>query len=80
MKSSYTKRALAFWLAVAMVATSAPMAFAREPDSVPPASTTTSGTTVTAATSVHHIKLNQESVTVTGKDAQSVTVLSLIHI
>lgn len=74
MKSSYTKRALAFWLAVAMVATSAPMAFAREPDSVPPASTTTSGTTVTAATSVHHIKLNQESVTVTGKDAQSVTV------
>lgn len=28
MKSSYTKRALAFWLAVAMVATSAPMAFA----------------------------------------------------
>lgn len=49
MRSSYTKRALAFWLAVAMVATSAPMAFAREPDSVPPASTTTSGTTVTAA-------------------------------
>lgn len=41
MKSSYTKRALAFWLAVAMVATSAPMAFAREPDSVPAASTTT---------------------------------------
>lgn len=41
MKSSYTKRALAFWLAVAMVATSAPMAFAREPDRVPPASTTT---------------------------------------
>ena len=30
MKSSYTKRALAFWLAVAMVATSAPMAFAAE--------------------------------------------------
>lgn len=44
MKSSYTKRALAFWLAVAMVATSVPMAFAREPDSVPPASTTTSST------------------------------------
>ncbi len=43
MKSSYTKRALAFWLAVAMVATSAPMAFAREPDSVPPASTTQNG-------------------------------------
>lgn len=30
MKSSYTKRALAFWLAVAMVATSAPMAFAAD--------------------------------------------------
>ena len=43
MKTSYTKRALAFWLAVAMVATSAPMAFAREPDSVPPASTTLEG-------------------------------------
>lgn len=43
MKSSYTKRVLAFWLAVAMVATSAPMAFAREPDSVPPASTTSEG-------------------------------------
>lgn len=43
MKSSYTKRALAFWLAVAMVATSAPMAFAREPDSVPLASTTQNG-------------------------------------
>ena len=43
MKTSYTKRALAFWLAVAMLATSAPMAFAREPDSVPPASTTLEG-------------------------------------
>lgn len=32
MKTSYTKRALAFWLAVAMVATSAPMALALEPD------------------------------------------------
>lgn len=50
MKSSYTKRALAFWLAVAMVATSAPMAFATEPDSVQSASTTPSGTPVTAAT------------------------------
>lgn len=30
MKSSYTKRALAFWLAVAMVATSAPVAFAAD--------------------------------------------------
>lgn len=74
MKSSYTKRALAFWLAVAMVATSAPMAFATEPDSVQSASTTPSGTTVTAATSVHHIKLNQESVTVNGSAIPSVTV------
>ena len=75
MKSSYTKRALAFWLAVAMVATSAPMAFATgmAPGATSP-TVTTSDTTVTAATSVHHIKLNQESVTVTGKDAQSVTV------
>lgn len=75
MKSSYTKRALAFWLAVAMVATSAPMAFATgmTPGTTSP-TVTTSDTTVTAATSVHHIKLNQESVTVTGKDAQSVTV------
>lgn len=39
MKSSYTKRALAFWLAVAMVATSAPMAFAAA--SASPASTVT---------------------------------------
>ena len=75
MKSSYTKRALAFWLAVAMVATSAPVAFATgmAPGATSPI-VTTSDTTVTAATSVHHIKLNQESVTVTGKDAQSVTV------
>lgn len=41
MKSSYTKRALAFWLAVAMVATSAPMAFATA--STSPTSTTTEG-------------------------------------
>lgn len=42
MKSSYTKRALAFWLAVAMVATSAPMAFATgmTPGTTPPVSTT----------------------------------------
>lgn len=76
MKTSYTKRALAFWLAVAMVATGAPMAFATGtvPGTTPPASTTTSGTTVTVATSVHHIKLNQESVTVNGESVPSVTV------
>ena len=46
MKSSYTKRALAFWLAVAMGATSAPMAFATEtvPGTTSPASTTTNST------------------------------------
>lgn len=67
MKSSYTKRALAFWLAVAMVATSAPMAFAREPDSVPPASTTTSGTTVTAeATEIKKVTISKNTVTVDG--------------
>lgn len=75
MKSSYTKRALAFWLAVAMVATSAPMAFAREPDSVPPASTTTSGTTVTAAEqiTIDHIGLAESGkVTVDGSSEKIV--------
>ena len=75
MKSSYTKRALAFWLAVAMVATSAPMAFAREPDSVPPASTTTSGTTVTAAEqiTIDHIGLaDSGKVTVDGSSEKIV--------
>ncbi len=75
MKSSYTKRALAFWLAVAMVATSAPMAFAREPDSVPAASTTTSGTTVTAAEqiTIDHIGLAESGkVTVDGSSEKIV--------
>ena len=77
MKSSYTKRALAFWLAVAMVATSAPMAFAREPDSVPPASTTTSGTTVTATEqiTIDHIGLAESGkVTVDGSSEKIVQV------
>lgn len=45
MKSSYTKRALAFWLAVAMVATSAPMAFATgmAPGATSPVPTTQNG-------------------------------------
>lgn len=43
MKSSYTKRALAFWLAVAMVATSAPMAFATTSTSPTSTMTETSG-------------------------------------
>lgn len=44
MKSSYTKRALAFWLAVAMVATSAPMAFAADLATGAPTSPTTTET------------------------------------
>lgn len=43
MKSSYTKRALAFWLAVAMVATSVPMAFATTSTSPTSTITETSG-------------------------------------
>lgn len=52
MKSSYTKRALAFWLAVALVATSAPMAFATETTTVttPQGSTSVSRTTTTPET------------------------------
>lgn len=51
MKTSYTKRALAFWLAVAMVATGAPAALAREPDIAGTGgSTSVSGTTTTPTT------------------------------
>ena len=71
MKSSYTKRALAFWLAVAMVATSAPMAFATEPDSVQSASTTPSGTPVTAATQ----ELTIQSATIAEKTYDGETVI-----
>lgn len=78
MKSSYTKRALAFWLAVAMVATSAPMAFAAEtvPGTTPLASTTTE--TMTAATAaeqitINHIGLTENgTVTVNGKTGKTV--------
>lgn len=78
MKSSYTKRALAFWLAVAMVATSAPMAFATASTSPTSTMTETSdvGTPTPQAVSIHHIKLSKESVTVNGKDAQSVTAIA----
>lgn len=74
MKSSYTKRALAFWLAVAMVATSAPMAFATGtvPGTTPPASTTTSGTTVTAAT-ITNLQLSESTVEVNGQNEKQVT-------
>lgn len=50
MKTSYTKRALAFWLAVAMLATGAPAALAREPDTGTGGSTSVSGTTTTPTT------------------------------
>lgn len=74
MKTSYTKRALAFWLAVAMVATSAPMAFATGtvPGTTPPASTTTSGTTVTAAT-ITNLQLSESTVEVNGQNEKQVT-------
>ena len=72
MKSSYTKRALAFWLAVAMVATSAPMAFAT---GMTPGTTsttvTTSGTTVTAATQ----ELTIQSATIAEKTYDGETVI-----
>ncbi len=74
MKSSYTKRALAFWLAVAMVATSAPMAFAREPDSVSPASTTTSEPApVAEQITINHIGLTENGkITVDGSSEKTV--------
>ena len=51
MKTSYTKRALAFWLAVAMLATGAPAALAREPDIAGTGgSTSVSGTPTTPTT------------------------------
>lgn len=76
MKSSYTKRALAFWLAVAMVATSAPMAFATGtvPGTTPP-TVRTSDTTVTAAEqiTIDHIGLTESGkVTVDGSSEKTV--------
>lgn len=76
MKSSYTKRALAFWLAVAMVATSAPMAFATNlavGESAAPI--TTSGTSTPAAEpiTIDHIGLTENgTVTVNGKTGKTV--------
>lgn len=78
MKSSYTKRALAFWLAVAMVATSAPMAFATgmTPGTTSPISTTTSSTPVTTeATEIKKVTISKNTVTVDGKNSpQDITV------
>lgn len=78
MKSSYTKRALAFWLAVAMVATSAPMAFATgmTPGTTSPISTTTSSTPVTTeATEIKKVTISKNTVTVDGNIVpQGITV------
>ncbi len=78
MKSSYTKRALAFWLAVAMVATSAPMAFAADLATGAPMSPTTSdvGTPVpVAATEIKKVTISKNTVTVDGKTTpQDITV------
>lgn len=78
MKSSYTKRALAFWLAVAMVATSAPMAFATASTSPTSTMTETSdvGTpTPVAATEIKKVTISQNTVTVDGKNSpQDITV------
>lgn len=72
MKTSYTKRALAFWLAVAMVATSAPMAFATgmTPGTASP-TVTTRDTTVTAATQ----ELTIQSATIAEKTYDGETVI-----
>lgn len=76
MKSSYTKRVLAFWLAVAMVATSAPMAFAADlATSAPTTSTTTSEPTPAATTEIKKVTISQSTVTVDGNTApQGITV------
>ena len=83
MKSSYTKRALAFWLAVAMVATSAPMAFAREPNTTQPvvwAGTPGEGgegggITSLSAADIKKVTITPSEVTVDGKTSpQGITV------
>ena len=67
MKSSYTKRALAFWLAVAMVATSAPMAFAA-------GSTTPMVTSEPApAATITNLQLSESTVEVNGQVDKQVT-------
>lgn len=67
MKSSYTKRALAFWLAVAMVATSAPMAFAT-------GMTTPMVTSEPApAATITNLQLSESTVEVNGQVDKQVT-------
>lgn len=71
MKSSYTKRALAFWLAVAMVATSAPMAFAADLA----AGESTTSTVTAEATEIKKVTISKNTVTVDGKNSpQDITV------
>lgn len=74
MKSTYTKRVLAFWLAVAMVATGAPAAFAREPVGIPVAgSGVTEPVPMTVETIIiDHIGLAENSVTVNGSEAKTI--------
>lgn len=65
MKSSYTKRALAFWLAVAMVATSAPMAFAADLAAGESAASTVTNEPAPAATqelTIQDAKITKEKV------------------
>lgn len=67
MKSSYTKRALAFWLAVAMVAAGAPAAFAMTVTSTPMTTTTTSSTsTPTVTDKIDGIELKKEGEKLSG--------------
>lgn len=74
MKSSYTKRALAFWLAVAMVATSAPMAFATDLATGAPTSDVGTPTPV-VTTEIKKVIISQSTVTVNGSAApQGITV------
>ena len=75
MKSSYTKRALAFWLAVAMVATSAPMAFAADLATGVPTSPTVTSEPAPAAEqiTINHIGLTENGkVTVDGSSEKTV--------
>lgn len=72
MKSTYTKRVLAFWLAVAMVATGAPAAFAvgsSTTDPAPMITTGLGGTPETKNTDVKKVTITKGEVAVDGKTA-----------
>lgn len=83
MKTSYSKRVLAFWLAVAMLATGAPMALALEPDTTQPvvwAGTPGEGgegggITSLSAADIKKVTITPSEVTVDGKTSpQGITV------